>query len=411
MVGEMNIVYITSEFVTEEQFGGLATYLENITNIMKSNGHQVTVITLSDKSGEMKYQNGIRVIRIRKKESDKLVSDFRRLILQIKNSYQIYLKLKKMNRIEKIDLVQAANYQAVGLFRHYRIPTVVRASSDSAFWRNANNVRFDYEKTMTEKRMTDRLELLCIKLSDGVFAPSKCCADILEKRSGRKIQVLESPYQNCSVQLDDSIYKEELYNKKYLLFNSSLSMLKGTHLGIRTAEKIMEKYPELYMVYAGIDYGLAGSKKSIASILDSQNKKYQGRVKYLHRLPREQLFPVIEHAVACVLPSRIDNLPNSCIEAMALGKIVIGTYGASFEQLIKNKENGLLIKRDSEKALIRAVDYLMNMTEEEYTDMGELAKVTVERLSPDIVYRNMINYYENVIKAYNWKRLMIKKIW
>ncbi len=400
----MNIVYLTSEFVTEEQCGGLATYLENITNIMKANGHQITVITLSDRNGEIKYKNGVRVIRIKEKKNDKFITEFSHALYQISNSYQIYLKLKEINGVEKIDLVQAANYQAVGLIRSFKIPTVVRASSDSAFWRNANNVKFDYKKTINEKKITDQLELLCINLADGVFAPSYCCANILKIRSGRNLQVIESPYQDNSIQLDDSVYRNNLYNKKYLLFNSSLSMLKGTHLGIRATDEIMKKYPELYMVYAGIDYGLTGSKKSIAEILEEQNRQYQGRVIYLHKLTHEQLFPIITHAYACLLPSRIDNLPNSCIEDMALGKIVIGTYGASFEQLIKNKKNGLLIKRDSKRALIKAIDYLMNMTEEEYIRMGELAQKTVERLSPDLVYNKMIAYYKYVIEAFQAKR-------
>lgn len=405
----MHIVYITNEFVTEKQFGGLATYLDNITNIMREKGHRVTVITLSDTNQTIQYQNGIRVICVETKSSDKLLSDFAQALMQYENSKRVYKVLDKLHNSEKVDIVQAANYQAIGVFRNYKIPTVVRASSDSAFWRNANNVTFDINKAMVEKKWVDRLELLCIKLADSAFAPSKCCADILERRSGRKFKVIESPYKSRMILADDRIYKEKLYNKKYLLFNSSLSMLKGTHLGIRITDEIMKKYPDLYMVYAGIDYGLAGSKKNITEILEEQNRQYQGRIIYLRKLTHEQLFPIIKHAYACLLPSRIDNLPNSCIEDMALGKIVIGTYGASFEQLIKNKKNGLLVKRDSKKALIKAIDYLMNMTEEEYIVMGELAQETVNRLSPDLVYNKMISYYKDVIETFNSKGKKINK--
>lgn len=400
----MHIAYVTNEFITEKNFGGLATYLDNITNIMRANGHRVTVITLSDKSQTIQYQNDITVMRVETKTNNKSLSDFAQALMQYENSWRIYKDLRELHSRERVDIVQTANYKAVGVVRNFNIPTVVRASSDSAFWRNANNVTFNIDSTMTEKKLVDRLELLSIKRADSAFAPSKCCADILEKRSGKAVKIIESPYKSQRILTDDSIYKEKLYNKKYLLFNSSLSMLKGTHLGIRATDEIMKKYPELHMVYAGIDYGLTGSKKSIAEILEEQNRQYQGRVIYLHKLTHEQLFPIITHSYACILPSRIDNLPNSCIEDMALGKIVIGTYGASFEQLIKNKKNGLLIKRDSKNALIKAIDYLMNMTEEEYIRMGEAAQKTVERLSPDLVYKKMIAYYNNVIEAFNAKR-------
>ncbi len=40
----------------------------------------------------------------------------------------------------------------------------------------------------------------------------------------------------------------------------------------------------------------------------------------------------------------MDNFPNACIEAMYFSKVVIGTDGASFEQLITHGKNGLLCR-------------------------------------------------------------------
>lgn len=128
-------------------------------------------------------------------------------------------------------------------------------------------------------------------------------------------------------------------------------------------------------------------------------KQYSDRVLYLGEIKdNEILFPIVKSSYACIFPSRADNLPNTCIEAMGLGKIVIGTYGASFEQLINHKESGLLIKRDSPKALIKAVDYLMSMTEEKREEMGERAKERVAQMTPDLVYERLILFYQEVIK-------------
>lgn len=394
----MHIVYLTNEFVTEKHFGGLATYLNNIVSIMTDNGHKTTVITLSDTNQVIHYKKNADVIRVKAKEKEMPLSDFEQALLQVENSWRMYMALRKLCKREKVSVIQAASYKAVGFFRNYKVPTIVRVSSDSAFWRKANEIRFDYNQAMSEKNWVDKAELFCIRHADAAFAPSKCCADIVGKRSGRKLQVIESPYQCQDIQVDDSVYQEKLKGKKYVLFNSSLSLLKGTHLGIQAAEHILGKYSDLYMVYVGIDYGIAG--KSIAKTLKEQGRRFEGRVIYLSKLSHEQLFPVVENALACVLPSRIDNLPNSCIEAMSLGKIVIGTYGASFEQLIRNKENGLLIERDSKKAFIKAVNYLMCMTEEERMNMGEKAKGTVKRLAPDVVYKQLIEFYENTIRQF-----------
>ena len=47
----------------------------------------------------------------------------------------------------------------------------------------------------------------------------------------------------------------------------------------------------------------------------------------LDKLPHRQLYPVIAGARLVVLPSLIENLPNAGLEAMALGRAVIGTAG------------------------------------------------------------------------------------
>ncbi len=416
-----HIVYLTNEFITDREYkhvGGLATYLDNITSIMINKGHQVTVIVLSEKNEIFYYRETIRVILIKTKFQNEYVWLARRksrkgalfqylfdlflTFMALVNSLQMYAALKKLLAKEPADIIHVASCRAVGFFRTYKVPTVLRASCDSAYWREACFPDFDYDRTIFIKNWMDKAELFCMRRADAAFAPSRCCANILAKRAGRPFSVIESPFRQHVIQTDDSVYKEQLRGKKYLLFNSTLSMLKGTHLGIRVAGRILEKYPDLYFVYAGTDNGIVPGQKA-EDVLKEQSRRYQGRVIYLHKLDQEQLFPVIENSFACVLPSRIDNLPNSCIEAMALEKVVIGTYGASFEQLIKNKENGLLIQRDSVNALANAIDYLMQLTEWERLEMGRKAKKAIARLDPDIIYIQLMEYYETVMEDFKQK--------
>ena len=77
--------------------------------------------------------------------------------------------------------------------------------------------------------------------------------------------------------------------------------------------------------------------------------------------------------------------------------------GASFEQLIRNKKNGLLIKRDSHKALLKAVKYLESMSEEERARMKISAQKSIERLGEESVYNNMIKVYSDLIKKFRRK--------
>jgi glycosyltransferase involved in cell wall biosynthesis len=48
-----------------------------------------------------------------------------------------------------------------------------------------------------------------------------------------------------------------------------------------------------------------------------------------------------------VTPSRVDNCPNTCLEAQALGKIVIGTRQSSLEELVDHGVTGFLAEPGS----------------------------------------------------------------
>lgn len=396
----MHIVYVTVEFVTEKISGGLGTYIDNMARIMKDHGHQVTVITLSHENREFDYRDQIHVIRV---QEDHRQSIWARTLL---NSWRLKQELDRVVRKNKVDIVQTASLHAIGFFRSYKIPYIVRISSDNAVLRHAEQYTFDMDKALREKTLFDRMELYAVRHADYAFAPSRCCAKIVAERARCRVDVLESPYLDRAVEFDDSVYWKKLAGKKYLLFNSTLSTLKGTPIGIEAADQLMSRYPDLYMVYAGIDAGIVGANGTCmqaSGILNRLSKKYEGRILYLGSLKRQQLFPVIANAYACVLLSRTENLSNSCIEAMSLKKIVIATYGASFEQLIRNKDNGLLVKRDSPKAFLSAVAYLMDMKQEEKEKMEERAAASIARLSPDQIYERMISVYNNIIKNFRRK--------
>lgn len=400
----MRIAYLTSEYVSEKSKGGLAVYLGKISEIMYEHGHEVVVIVLSDTDKKIRYKDSIDVVKV-KQVFARNAKDAEVAKTNLINSWRLRRALSEENKKRKIDIVQAANFRAVGFFRCNDIPTVVRVSSDSALLRNAANPYFDFNQALKEKNINDRIELLCVKRADKVFAPSRIMADIVGHRAKVKLSVIETPCMIAENKINDYVYEQKLKGKQYLLMNSTLSNLKGTRTVLDITADLMERYPYLNLVYVGNDYGVSldnGENQPVAKILAVQNRLYKGRVKYLGVLHQAELFPVIKNAYACVLPSRIDNLPNSCIEAMALGQIVIGTYGASFEQLIINKKNGLLVKRDSRRALLKAIDYLVNMSDEERKRMKEEAQRTIERLAPERIYQKMISLYNDAINMGNF---------
>ena len=122
------------------------------------------------------------------------------------------------------------------------------------------------------------------------------------------------------------------------------------------------------------------------------------RIIISNALAHKQLYPVINAADFVVLPSFMENLSNACIEAMYFERVVIGTDGASFEQLIKHGENGLLCQIGNSQDLLEKMQMVVAMGEKEKMEMGKKAKKRIDRLQPEYVVRKLVSLYEYVIE-------------
>ena len=124
---------------------------------------------------------------------------------------------------------------------------------------------------------------------------------------------------------------------------------------------------------------------------------HRGRVLYLGKMPHAFLDPLISNANLVVLPSRIDNFPNTCLEAMSCERVVIGTRGASFEQLIDDGVNGFLCEIDAPENLLEVMQKAIDLPPESRKKMGEQAAKRIDTLRPETVVRELVDFYQTVI--------------
>ena len=82
-------------------------------------------------------------------------------------------------------------------------------------------------------------------------------------------------------------------------------------------------------------------------------------------------------------------------------KVVIGTDGASFEQLITHGQNGLLCKIGDSQDLFEKMQSVVTMSVSQKRKIGKLAKQRIDKLKPDRVVKKLIQLYEYVINKNN----------
>jgi len=135
-----------------------------------------------------------------------------------------------------------------------------------------------------------------------------------------------------------------------------------------------------------------------------QLASFGNRVVVLPPQRHETLNPLVANARCVVLPSRIDNLPNTCLEAMALRRVVVATRDASFEQLIDHGISGFLVSQTDDSELVDQVAQVWEMDRYDRAQIGEAACNVLDRLKPARAIGNLLELFDSIVIGRNSKR-------
>ena len=417
----MHLVVVTTELAAANHAsGGLASFTANIARIFKRKGHKVTIILVTTKREEILFDKEIELhnIYVEKRlweEFDDVAAvissvleydrdEIRKFMVNIYKGKLVQNKVREIQEVEKIDLIHVCHLNSLGLALDGDVPYVIRLSSYMNMWDGAElpEAKIAYgEKALS---LMDRLDVYTLRKARYVVSPSNLLAEIGKQYIGIRPVVIESPFVLDRSSWDHRIYDSMINGKKYILHYGRMSYTKGTHIVARISRRLLEKYPDRLLVLAGSSNEMKweGEKRVRAhELVMKLAGEYADRVIYVGCLVREELYPLIQHAELCLLPSRIENLSNACIEAMAMRKIVIATKGASFEQLIDDRISGFLCERDDPDSCMQAVEEAMSMDEEKRNQMLAMAAKRIEKMAPDVIYEKYLAFYKEVIQEWD----------
>jgi len=386
----LRIAFATPEFVTENHFdGGLANYINRVSTKLADLGHDVHVVTLSTKNDEEFIHEGVLVHRVMLKPGWNTLNRFTRYALAttlhwLNFSTQTYRKLKEIHRRKPIDLIQYPNYSACGLFSIplLRATHVVRASSQPGW-----NTR---AKRNLDSAMTERLEAVQYKFTRNVHAPSLAIQKLLPPEA----RLIRTPFYVETRDWDTTVYDQFLKDKKYVLYFGRFQLNKGFHTLAQALPQFLNQYPDAHVALVGRDMETSLAS-SMAAFARAQCNGFAERLMIMENLPHSSLYPIINEARLVVLPSLIDNLPNACLEAMGLGKVVIGTTGTTFDELISDGVNGFLVPRDNPQAL--ADKMIAAWADRRLAEMSLAAKKQVLEFAPEKTIPSLLSYYSEVL--------------
>lgn len=403
----LRIAFATPEYVTERYFdGGIAHYTHRVAKALAGLGHDVHVVTLSEIDDAEFEHEGVAVQRVGAgglQESLNLLT-LRRLTTAtrfLNLSRNVYRALRRLHARAPLRLVQFPNYSLCGLVSIGRlgVPHVLRVSSYEPTLNEAAGV-----KPSPDTRAVERLERLQFRLSPHVHVPSRAMQRTLTERAGLKnVRVNRSPFYVETEGWDDSVYKEFLEGRDYLLFFGRFQLHKGFHTLAEALPRFLERFPRAHAALVGRDVETALAP-SMAEYARTRCGPAADRLVVLDRLPHAQLYPVIAGARLVVLPSLVDNFPNAGLEALGLGRPVVGTTGTSLDELITEGETGFLVTPNDPSALADTLARAWTHTGLER--MGEAARLKAAEFAPERTIPALLDYYREILRAARDKKAL-----
>jgi len=403
----MHIAFMTPEYHTPESTtGGLGIYLRKTSMALVASGHRVSIFLQGHRSrcwldDEVSVYAEERAGPWSWAGRHRWLGTVAPAIRQVRSARRLAERVRKVHEHDPIDIIQTSSFMAPGLamLRNGRIPVICRASSYTPLWRAAfGGVR------SPAQYFCDGLELRQFTRADAIYAPSQFLAGLLNRFEGLAVDVIRTPLPETGL-VNNEFFENNLKGKRFLLHFGSLSRLKGTDLIGTALPSVMERHRDLWLVVVGQDTELPDGRKML-DVLRQDLGAFAGRLFCHSYLPHEDLTPVIAGAEGVIMPYRVDNYSNACLETLSQGVPVIGSLDSSLDEIITDGKTGYLVKQADPVSLAQGVERLLAMTTEQQGVMRrEILRVVAEMRNENRIGQ-LIQYYSLVLERYRQRRYL-----
>lgn len=279
-------------------------------------------------------------------------------------------KVRELQRSRRIDLVHAhaplpCGHAAMLLCAELGLPYVVSVHGLDAF---------------STEQVQGRAGQWCQRISQRVYRSSRRVICISERV---REQVLLGTGSSCRTSVVYNGVDPDLFSPgdepssegPVVLSVGNLIKIKGHELLVKAFASLAARFPALRLEIIG-----DGPERARLQAL-AQQLQISDRVRFLGRQSRQQVAAAMRRCTVFVLPSRYEGLGCVYLEAMSVGKPVIGCRGQGIAEIIRHGSNGFLVGPDNERELTLALEMLLR-DESRRRNLGAAARDTIlERLT------------------------------
>lgn len=343
-------------FISSLQKGGSERVMVNLAEYFHNKNYEVLLVTQYKKEDEYEISSEIKRVYSEPEES-KLQGG------RIKNFITRFVTLRNIWKTYKPDVVLA-----------FLGKNNLMAIATSFFLPNKVAVSVRGEPTMEyESKFLQIIAKVMFNFADGVVLQTERAKEFFGKKIQKKAKILLNPLNPAFL---DVRYVGEKEDR--IVAVGRIDENKNHEMLIHAFDKIASEYPNVSLMI----YGDGCLMDKIQLLINE--KKLEDRITLAGNVT--DVADKIKSAKIFTLTSNTEGMPNSLMEAMALGLVVISTdcpCGGP-ATLIQNEENGILVPVGDAYALADA--FRRVLSDKPFAEkLGENAFLTSEKFRPERV--------------------------
>ena len=267
--------------------------------------------------------------------------------------------------------------RAMGLGPRRQPPVLVHLHSPSCLIFRHNS----WDTGLRDFAPLSRMEAYSIRAADQVICPSRFLAHEAEGLFGLErgsVEVVPYPLgQSATVERG-----REVWQRQTIAYAGRLELRKGILEWVDAAVQAAVEHPAVSFEFFGSDTSRDGRAGS--SVLEHLKKRIPQQVaprfRFFGSQPQEKLRERLARVPVVAVPSRWDNLPFTCIEAMAAGLPVLTSPNGGMTELVRDGVSGWVARGTTADSRAEAIRRVLETPAEQRAAMGRAAAKAVNAI-------------------------------
>ena len=327
---KMHIAFLTPEYPHAKvtMAAGIGTTVKNLVTALVNERVSVSVFIYGQKTPEIFVEDGVKIHLIPNQKKQFFTwYTYRKYLQNYLNEYVL---------LDEIDLIEAPDWTGITAFMRLDVPLVIRFHGTDAYFCHLEKRRQKFKNFIFEK--------WGLRRAAAYIAPTDFAGKVTQDIFRIKGKLIHTIHSGISL--------TQFHNPNPKTFENGLILYVGTlirkkgvlELG-QIFERVLDQCPKAQLILIGSDsYDLKTKSDSTWLILQNTlNGKLFSKVKYLGKVPYQQVQDYIQKANVCVFPSFAETQGMVTIESMAMQKAVVNSNIGWANEIIADGIDGFLV--------------------------------------------------------------------